>query len=143
MDVTYIRKAEATGRVEIRTESMAREIEVDGSGKAEAVVYIDKDGREQRVYGRAIVVAGNAVETPRLLLMSTSNRFPDGLANPRPRRPQLHGTSGGLRFRPVRPSGRSVARTPSANHPGQLRHERRNGFARGWTTLVTANSHWP
>ena len=73
MDVTYVREAEATGRVDIRTESMAREIELDGSGKARAVVYVDGDGRDQRVSGRAIVVAGNAVETPRLLLMSTSN----------------------------------------------------------------------
>ncbi len=81
MDVTYIRKAEATGRVDIRTESMAREIEVDAGGKARAVVYIDTNGREQKVSGRAVVVAGNAVETPRLLLMSKSNRFPDGLAN--------------------------------------------------------------
>ena len=30
---------------------------------------------------RAIVIAGNAVETPRLLLLSKSSRFPDGLAN--------------------------------------------------------------
>jgi choline dehydrogenase-like flavoprotein len=145
MDLTYMRKAEATGRVEIRTESMAREIEVDGSGKAHAVVYIDKEGREQRVFGRAIVVAGNAVETPRLLLMSTSNRFPDGLANSsglvgRYFMEHLAVFAFGLfdeRIDPWRgtPSG-GIIQDDYATDP-------RNGFARGWTTLVTANSHWP
>ncbi len=145
MDVTYIRKAEATGRVEFRTECMAREIEVNGSGKATAVVYIDKDGREQRVSGRVIVVAGNAVETPRLLLMSTSNRFPDGLANSsglvgRLFMEHLAVFAFGLfdhRVDPWRgtPSG-GIIQDNYATDP-------RNGFARGWTTLVSANSHWP
>jgi choline dehydrogenase-like flavoprotein len=145
MDVTYIRKAEATGRVDIRTESMAREIETDANGRARAVVYIDTDGREHRVGARAIVVAGNAVETPRLLLMSTSNRFPDGLANSsglvgRNFMEHLAVTAFGLfneRVDPWRgtPSGGIIQDNYATN--------RRNGFARGWTVLVTANSHWP
>lgn len=145
MDVTYVRKAEATGRVEIRTESMAREIEVDRDGKARAIVYIDKDGREQRVSGRAIVVAGNAVETPRLLLMSTSNRFPDGLANSsglvgRYFMEHLAVFAFGLFDQRVDP----WRGTPSGGIiQDNYATDRRNGFARGWTTLVTANSHWP
>ncbi|MDH3531937.1 MAG: GMC oxidoreductase [Gammaproteobacteria bacterium] len=145
MDVTYVRKAEATGRVHIRTESMAREIEVDGSGKARAVVYIDKDGRNRRASGRAVVVAGNAVETPRLLLMSTSNRFPDGLANSsglvgRNFMEHLGVWAYGLfdqRIDPWRgtPSGGIIQDNYATN--------RQNGFARGWTVLVSANSHWP
>ena len=145
MDVTYVRKAEATGRVDIRTEGMAREVEVDGSGKARAVVYIDKAGRNQRVSGRAIVVAGNAVETPRLLMMSTSNRFPDGLANSsglvgRNFMEHLGVFAFGLfdqRLDPWRgtPTGGIIQDNYATN--------RQNGFARGWTILVSANSHWP
>lgn len=81
IDVTYIRKAERTGKVDIRTECMARKITVGRDGWARGVVYFDPDGVEREVVGRVIVVAGNAIETPRLLLMSRSPLFPDGLAN--------------------------------------------------------------
>ncbi len=145
MDVTYVRKAEATGRVDVRTESMAREIEVDASGTARAVVYIDADGRENWVAGRAIVVAGNAVETPRLLLMSTSSRFPDGLANTsglvgRYFMEHLAVFAFGLFDERVDP----WRGTPSGGFiQDNYATDPRNGFARGWTVLVTANSHWP
>jgi len=81
IDVTYIPKAERTGHVSIRTECMAREIKVGPDGRARSVIYFNQQGQEQEVFGRAIVVAGNAVETARLLLLSVSSLFPDGLAN--------------------------------------------------------------
>ncbi|MBK7201344.1 GMC family oxidoreductase [Candidatus Amarolinea dominans] len=81
IDVTYVRKAEATGRVDIRPQCMAREITMNAAGKARSVIYFDANRQEQEIAARAIVVAGNAVETPRLLLLSKSARFPDGLAN--------------------------------------------------------------
>jgi choline dehydrogenase-like flavoprotein len=81
IDVTYVRKAEATGRVDIRPQCMAREITVGADGKARSVIYFDADRRQQEVEARAIIIAGNAVETPRLLLLSQSSRFPNGLAN--------------------------------------------------------------
>ncbi len=81
IDVTYVRKAEATGRVDIRPQCMAREITVGADGKARSVIYFDAERRQQEVEARAIVIAGNAVETPRLLLLSKSSRFPNGLAN--------------------------------------------------------------
>jgi choline dehydrogenase-like flavoprotein len=81
IDVTYIAKGEATGRCEVRTGCMAREITVDVQGKVRSVIYFDPAGKEQEIAARAVVVAGNAVETPRLLLMSTSSKFPNGLAN--------------------------------------------------------------
>lgn len=81
IDVTYVRKAEFTGRVDILPESMAREITVRPDGKVRSVIYFDKNGKEQEIQARVIVVAGNAVETPRLLLLSKSKQFPDGLAN--------------------------------------------------------------
>ena len=45
------------------------------------VVYRDAAGVEQRQRARIVCVAGNAVETPRLLLLSESGRFKNGLAN--------------------------------------------------------------
>ena len=41
----------------------------------------NKDGKEQRQAARVVCVAGNSIETPRLLLLSDSHMFPDGLAN--------------------------------------------------------------
>jgi choline dehydrogenase-like flavoprotein len=76
-----IPKAEATGNLDLRTEAHVVRIEHNEAGKASAVVYMDKDGREQRQKARAVCVAGNSIETPRLLLLSASSKFPDGLAN--------------------------------------------------------------
>jgi len=80
-DVTYIRKAEATGRVEVRPLCMAREITVDDQGRARGVIYFDAEGEEQEQEARLVVLAANAVESPRLLLMSKSSLFPQGLSN--------------------------------------------------------------
>jgi choline dehydrogenase-like flavoprotein len=44
-------------------------------------VYFDRNGKERRQRARAVVVCANGAETPRLLLMSKSSLFPDGLAN--------------------------------------------------------------
>jgi len=79
--VPYIRKAEATGRVEVRPLCTAREITVDAQGRARSVIYFDSDGEEQEQEARLIVLAANAVESPRLLLLSKSSLFPQGLAN--------------------------------------------------------------
>ena len=76
-----IPKAEATGHLDLRSGCMALRIEHDKSGSVTAVVYSDENGNEQRQSARAVCVAANAVETPRLLLNSASPMFPDGLAN--------------------------------------------------------------
>ena len=79
--VTVIPAAVRTGRCEIRPDSYVRKIEVDRRGRATGVVYFDRDGKERRQRARAVVVCANGAETPRLLLMSKSSLFPDGLAN--------------------------------------------------------------
>ena len=56
-------------------------LEHDAAGKIAAVVYVDGDGKTQLQRARIVAVAGNSIETPRLLLNSASNKFPDGLAN--------------------------------------------------------------
>ena len=76
-----IPKGEATGKLEVRPDSQVVKIEHDASGKATGVVYADKDGKMQRQKARVVSVAGNSLESPRLLLNSASTMFPDGLAN--------------------------------------------------------------
>lgn len=78
---TEIPKGEATGKLEVRPQSHVLKIEHDNSGKVTAVVYADKDGKLQRQKARIVAVAGNSIESPRLLLNSASAKFPDGLAN--------------------------------------------------------------
>jgi choline dehydrogenase-like flavoprotein len=78
---TEIPKGEETGHLEVRPQSQVLRIEHDDSGKVTGVVYADKDGNLQRQAARVVAVAGNSIESPRLLLNSASSRFPDGLAN--------------------------------------------------------------
>jgi choline dehydrogenase-like flavoprotein len=67
--------------VEVRANSMAVRVEVDEAGRCTGVTYIDPDGLERFQPADAVAVCGYAIETPRLLLNSTSQRFPHGLAN--------------------------------------------------------------
>jgi choline dehydrogenase-like flavoprotein len=78
---TVIRMAERTGRCEIRPNSYVHRIEVDSSGRATGAVYFDKQRNTHLQKARAIVVCANGAETPRLLLLSASKKFPNGLAN--------------------------------------------------------------
>ncbi len=78
---TEIPKGEETGNLEVRPNSMVLKIEHDQSGKVTGVVYADGKGTQQRQKARLVAVAGNSIESPRLLLNSASNMFPDGLAN--------------------------------------------------------------
>ncbi|ESX11182.1 GMC family oxidoreductase [Mesorhizobium sp. M0179] len=78
---TEIPKGEATGHLEVRPNAMAIKINHDASGKVTGVVYADKDGNLQEQKARIVAVAGNSIESPRLLLNSESAKFPQGLAN--------------------------------------------------------------
>ena len=79
-DVTYWPKAIREG-VEVRTHCRVREITVDDSGLASGATYIDGEGQAQHIQAEIVIIACNGVGTPRLLLNSRSERFPDGLAN--------------------------------------------------------------
>jgi choline dehydrogenase-like flavoprotein len=63
------------------TNARVAEITVDERGRASGAVYIDRDGTERFQGASIVVLAANGVGTARLLLMSSSARFPDGLAN--------------------------------------------------------------
>ena len=79
--VAEIPKGEKTGNLEVRPNSQVLKIEHDSKGKVTGVLYADEDGNMHMQKARAVCVAGNSIESPRLLLNSASNMFPDGLAN--------------------------------------------------------------
>jgi choline dehydrogenase-like flavoprotein len=76
-----IPKAEETGWLDLRPNCQALSITTDSTGRATGVVYADPDGRVVEQKAQYVVVAGNSIQTPRLLLNSATSRFPDGLAN--------------------------------------------------------------
>jgi len=78
---TMIPLAEATGRCEIRPFSTVYRIETNPAGRVTEVAYIDGKGEQQAQKAKAVIVAANGGETPRLLLMSDSPQFANGLAN--------------------------------------------------------------
>jgi choline dehydrogenase-like flavoprotein len=79
--VAELPKAAATGKLDLRPESHVVQITHDSHGKADGVLYVDADGALHRQRAKAVCVAGNAIETARLLLLSSSPSHPDGLAN--------------------------------------------------------------
>ncbi len=76
-----IPKGEETGKLEVRPNSQVLQIQHDDGGKVTGVLYVDADGNQQVQQARVVCVAGNSIESPRLLLNSASSMFPDGLAN--------------------------------------------------------------
>ncbi|HKT45326.1 MAG TPA: GMC family oxidoreductase [Gaiellaceae bacterium] len=68
--------------VEVRADSMATRLEIEeSSGRCTGVSYVDSEGIERFQRADAVAVCGYAIETPRLLLNSTSARFPNGIGN--------------------------------------------------------------
>jgi choline dehydrogenase-like flavoprotein len=79
--VTMIPEAIATNRCEIRSNSYARKIETSAAGRVTGVTYFDRDRKQVTQRAKAVVLSANGAESPKLLLMSASKQFPNGLAN--------------------------------------------------------------
>lgn len=78
--ITHIPDALAHG-AEVRPDCHVSHIQVDDdAGCVTGVVYVH-DGSLHRQRAQSVVVAGYSIETPRLLLLSASARYPDGLGN--------------------------------------------------------------
>jgi choline dehydrogenase-like flavoprotein len=153
--VTHLPDAIEHG-VEVRADAQAVRIEVDdATGRATGVTYA-RDGRTSFQRADCIAVCGYAIETPRLLLHSTSRRFPHGLAN---------GNDQVGRYVMVQGASQVAARFPELMRmykapPPEISSEQfyetdeRRGFARGfsiqtlgplpieWAGHVLAEGHW-
>jgi choline dehydrogenase-like flavoprotein len=71
----------ATGRYDLRSDSYVRELTIDATGRIKGAVYDDADGLTFEQQADVFILACGAVESARLLLMSASRRFQNGLAN--------------------------------------------------------------
>jgi choline dehydrogenase-like flavoprotein len=78
---TVIPRALATGHAWLKTECTVKEVLVDDRGRAKGVAYFDEDDRLQEQPADVVVVAGGATESARVLLLSKSRLFPNGLGN--------------------------------------------------------------
>lgn len=79
-DVTYWPRALKAG-ARLITGARVFEVETDAQGRATGVAYFDVEGRIQRHRAAVVALAANGLGTARLMLLSRSKRFPDGLAN--------------------------------------------------------------
>jgi choline dehydrogenase-like flavoprotein len=78
----FLPPALATGKLKIITGAMAREVLTDANGLATGVSYVNTaTAREFSIRAKAVVLAGSAGESARLMFNSTSARHPNGLSN--------------------------------------------------------------
>lgn len=66
---------------EIRENAVVFRLDADANGKITGVHYRRPDKTDESLTAKIVVVAAHAIETPKLLLMSTTDRLPNGLAN--------------------------------------------------------------
>ncbi len=78
----HLERALATGLCKLHTNVSVRRIVLDKSGKAKALVCQSNDSRTEKEYSaKIIIIAASAIESVRLLLLSTNSSHPDGLGN--------------------------------------------------------------
>ena len=74
--------AEKTGKLELRTNAVAKNVLVDENGFARGVAYIDRATKQEvEVCAKVVVLAASCVETARIMLNSKSRHWPTGIAN--------------------------------------------------------------
>ncbi len=143
--------------VEVRANCMATRVEVDeSSGRCTGVTYIDGDGFERFQVADAVAVCGYAIETPRLLLNSTSRRFPHGLANANDQVGRYVMVQGATQIAARFPQEMRMYKAPPPEVSSEQFYETdaSRGFARGfslqtvsplpidWAMHVQAEGHW-
>jgi len=79
--VSGIPQAEKTGKLEIRTNSRVTQILSNDRGQITGVTYIDDQGRVQEQPAGVVILATYVYENNRLLLLSKSNFYKNGLGN--------------------------------------------------------------
>lgn len=77
----HVEKALATNNVTLKSNSSVLHINTDERGNVISVTFADKNGNQHEQKAKVFILAAHAVESARLLLMSTSSHYPNGLAN--------------------------------------------------------------
>ena len=77
----FVPDAVKTGRYDLRSGCIVRELVAGNDGRVTAAVYEDEDGDTVEQEADIFILACGAVETARLMLLSRSAKFPNGLAN--------------------------------------------------------------
>jgi choline dehydrogenase-like flavoprotein len=152
--ITHVPDALEHG-VEVRAQCMATRVETDGRGRCTGVVYVH-EGSERFQRAETVALAGYSIETPRLMLHSTSPRFPHGLANDNDlvgRGIMVQGASQ-LAGRFEEELRMYKAPPPEIDSEHFYETDERRGFARGfsiqtvgplptgWAEHVLADGHW-
>jgi choline dehydrogenase-like flavoprotein len=142
--------------VEVRADAMAVRVEIDeSSGRCTGVTYVH-GGREHFQAADAVAVCGYAIETPRLLLHSTSRRFPNGLANGNDQVGRYVMVQGATQVAARFPYELRMYKAPPPEVSSEQFYEtdESRGFARGfsiqtisplpigWAEHVAAEGHW-
>ncbi len=76
----HVEKAKKAGAT-LRTRSIVTKLHVERDGTVQRVTYRPWNGPEGTVSGKLVIIAANAIETPKLLLLSAGNGAPNGVAN--------------------------------------------------------------
>jgi choline dehydrogenase-like flavoprotein len=155
--VTHLPDALAHG-VEIRADSMAVRVEInDANGQATGVTYVrDGERTERQQRARMVAIAGYSIETPRLLLHSTSTRFPNGLGNNEDQVGRYVMVQGATQAAGRFPDELRLYKGPPPEVSSEQFYEtdESRGFARGfsiqtvspqpigWAEHVLADGHW-
>jgi len=142
--------------VEVRADSMVVRVEVNDAGdRVTGVTYVH-EGREEFQPADAVAVCGYAIESPRLLLYSTSRRWPNGLANDHDQVGRYVMVQGATQVAARFPTELKMYKAPPPEVSSEDFYEtdESRGFARGfsiqtigplpieWAAHVLADGHW-
>src|SRR6202521_5113115 len=79
--VTKLPEADATGNFKLVTGAMCYRVNSDNSGRATGVSYYGPDGSANTIEAELVILAPLIYDNTRLLLLSKTEKFPNGLAN--------------------------------------------------------------
>ena len=79
--VTKLPEADATGNFKLITGAMCYRVNSDNSGRATGIAYYGPDRSDNTIEAELVILAPFIYDNVRLLLLSKTEKFPDGLAN--------------------------------------------------------------